>query len=167
MLLAAIVPVVGAMVFVWLFAIANPLIENAILSLSLPQPDVGRIVFWGVVAIPIWGVLRPRGLRRPLRLPGLHGDLDLPGVTTGSVTVSLVVFNLIFAVQNGLDVAFLWSGAPLPGHLTMAAYAHRGAYPLIATALLAGLFVLVFLRPGSPTGQARAPRFLVTAWVGQ
>ena len=67
--------------------------------------------------------------------------------------VSLVAFNLIFALQNGLDLAFLWSGAPLPGDLTLAGYAHRGAYPLIATALLAGLFVLVTLRPGSATAR--------------
>jgi hypothetical protein len=25
------------------------------------------------------------------------------------------VFNALFALENGLDIAFLWSGAPLPG----------------------------------------------------
>jgi hypothetical protein len=73
----------------------------------------------------------------------------------------------VFALQNGLDIAFLWSGAPLPKGVTLADYAHRGAYPLIVTALLAGLFVLVFLRPGSQTAGRRWPRILVTAWVAQ
>jgi hypothetical protein len=83
------------------------------------------------------------------------------------VTASLLLFNGLFALQNGLDIAYLWSGAALPQGMTLAQYAHRGAYPLIATALLAGLFVLVFLRPGSATAQARWPRVLVTAWVAQ
>ena len=65
------------------------------------------------------------------------------------MTLSLAAFNLIFALQNGLDIFFLWSGAPLPEGMTLAEYAHRGAYPLIATALLAGLFVLVTMRPRS------------------
>jgi len=91
----------------------------------------------------------------------------LPGVTTASVTLSLLLFNAIFAVQNGLDLAFLWSGAPLPDQMTLAEYAHRGAYPLIATALLAGLFVLLTLRPGSETAASLPIRRLVALWIGQ
>jgi hypothetical protein len=167
MLVAALVPVVGGMVFLWLFALANPVLADALRGFDLGEPDIPRIVFAGFVGVCAWGVLRPRGLRRTLAPPGPKGDLDLPGVTTASVTVSLVVFNAVFALQNGLDVVFLWSGAKPPGHVTLADYAHNGAYPLIVTALLTGLFVLVFLRPGSRTGQARAPRLLVTLWVGQ
>src|SRR3990167_2584670 len=110
---------------------------------------------------------RPRGLRRTLTPPGLDGDLAIPGVGTGSIAASLVLFNLIFALQNGLDLAYLWGGAGLPPGVTFAEYAHRGAYPLIATALLAGLFVLVFLRPGSATAANRPVRILVTVWVAQ
>ena len=58
-------------------------------------------------------------------------------------------------------------GAPLPGDLTLAGYAHRGAYPLIATALLAALFVLVTLRPGSETARSRGIKVLVTLWIAQ
>jgi hypothetical protein len=35
--------------------------------------------------------------------------------------------------------------------MTLAEYAHRGAYPLIVTALLAALFVLIAFRQGSET----------------
>ncbi len=45
--------------------------------------------------------------------------------------------------------------------MSLAEYAHRGAYPLIATALLAGLFVLVALRPGQADRQQAAGR---AAW---
>src|SRR3546814_5518885 len=71
-------------------------------------------------------------------------------------TDTLFPYTTLFRSQNALDIAFLWSGAALPGHVTLAEYAHRGAYTLIATALLAGLFVLVVLRPGEAA--TRSPR---------
>ncbi len=51
--------------------------------------------------------------------------------------------------------------------MTYAAYAHRGAYPLIVTALLAAGFVLAALRPGSATANDPLIRRLVYAWVAQ
>jgi len=167
MIASAVLPLVGGVVFVSLFVAANPVIDDALAAIRVPEANIGRLIFWVMVSLIVWAVLRPRGLRRTLKTPGLDGDLNVPGVTTGSIAASLVVFNLIFAVQNGLDIAFLWSGAGLPEGVTFADYAHRGAYPLIATALLAGLFVLVFLRPGSATANSRPVRVLVTVWVAQ
>jgi hypothetical protein len=51
--------------------------------------------------------------------------------------------------------------------MSFAEYAHRGAYPLIATALLAGLFVLVTLRPGSELASSPLLRRLVSLWIAQ
>ncbi|HEY0650670.1 DUF4173 domain-containing protein [Phenylobacterium sp.] len=167
MIAGAVLPVVGGVVFVSLFAAANPVIDEAFGAIRLPELQIARLVFWIMVTLIVWAVLRPRGLRRTLKTPGLDGDLNVPGVTTGSIVASLVVFNLIFAVQNGLDIAFLWSGAGLPKGVSFSEYAHRGAEPLIATALLAGLFVLVFLRPSSATADSRPVRMLVTVWVAQ
>ena len=48
-----------------------------------------------------------------------------------------------------------------------ASYAHRGAYPLIATALLAAGFVLAAMRPGGPAEHSRVIRPLVYLWVAQ
>ena len=160
-------PVIGATIFLWLFAVANPLIGDWFAAFSLPRPDLARIVFWGVFGLLAWGTLRPRGLGRTWAAPDAQGDLVLPGVSTTSITLSLIVFNAIFALQNGLDLTFLWTGAKLPAGMTFAAYAHRGAYPLIATALLAGLFVVVFLRPDTETGRDRMVRSLVFVWIGQ
>ena len=64
-------------------------------------------------------------------------------------------------------ITFPADGARLPAGVTMADYAHRGAYALIVTALLAGLFVLVTLRPGSPGAASPAVRRLVTLWIVQ
>ena len=80
---------------------------------------------------------------------------------------SLILFNALFALQTGLDLVYLWGGAALPDGLTYAEYAHRGAYPLIATALLAAGFVLIAMRPGGPAEQSRLIRPLVLVWTGQ
>lgn len=164
-------PIAGTLVFLALFATANPVIADALAQLDAGLAIDGafpvRAAFVAMVFALGWALLRPF-VFVPLGPPRTAGaPLSLPGVNTASVTLSLVTFNALFAVQNGLDIAFLWSGAPLPGKQTMADYAHQGAYPLIATALLAGLFVLVTMRPGSETAGRPAIRALVTIWVAQ
>jgi hypothetical protein len=166
-----ILPLAGSAVFITLFAQANPLIGDALARLgdwpAFDAMTVIRMIFWAIVFTAVWSLLRPSRLGISSARSGADPDFALPGVSLASVTLSLLAFNLIFAVQNGLDLAFLWSGAPLPEGMTLAEYAHRGAYPLIATALLAALFVLVTLRPGSATSASRAIRLLVTFWIGQ
>lgn len=162
-------PLTGGVVFLWLFASANPIIADATARLRLPSlsfETVARIVFAVFAFVTVGATLRPRWRCRLVALPSL-GARALPGVNAGSIVLSLAVFNLLFALQNGLDLAFLWSGAPLPDRVTLADYAHRGAYPLIATALLAGAFVLIALRPGSETAERPLVRRLVLLWVAQ
>ena len=161
-LVAAALPVVGGAVFLGLFVLANPVMEAALAAWRLPPFSLGRLLFWIWMAMIAWALLRSRGARR--RFVPVWRSRE-PGKASASVAISLVVFNGLFALQNGLDLAFLWSGAPLPEGVSFAEYAHRGAYLLIVTALLAGAFVLVFLRPGA--AQSRAVRWLVIAWVGQ
>jgi hypothetical protein len=84
-----------------------------------------------------------------------------------SILRSLLVFNVIFAVQTALDLAYLWGGVALPEGMTYASYAHRGAYPLIVTALLAAGFVLAAMRPGSETSSDAFVRKLVYLWTLQ
>ncbi|MDB5471107.1 MAG: hypothetical protein JWR84_2667, partial [Caulobacter sp.] len=160
-------PLIGGGVFLALFSAANPLLHDALASLRGPDLSVFQIVLWGVTALTGFALLRPVPLRRPIPMPAARLDAKLPGVNAASITLSLILFNALFALQNGLDVAFLWTGARLPVEHTLAEYAHRGAYPLIATALLAGLFVLVAMAPGSETSRRPLVRWLVAAWVGQ
>jgi hypothetical protein len=169
--LVLILPAIGSLIFIGLFAAANPLIGDLLARVDL-VPDFGgeliaRLIFWSIVLGALWSVLRPPRVKLAPAAPGGDPDLALPGVSVASVALSLAAFNAIFALQNGLDLAFLWSGAALPDHMTLAEYAHRGAYPLIATALLAGLFVLVTLRPGSATARSGAIRLMVTLWIAQ
>jgi hypothetical protein len=80
---------------------------------------------------------------------------------------SLVVFNALFAVQTLLDVVYLWGGVRLPDGLSYADYAHRGAYPLVVTALLAAAFVLAAMRRNGPAEKSLLIRRLVYLWIGQ
>lgn len=165
-----ILPVAGSVVFVLLFANANPLIGEAFSRIDPGSLFTGlsplRFCIWLLLGLLVWSLLRPARLA-PLAALARGEAVVLPGVSLASVTLSLLAFNAIFAVQNGLDIFFLWSGAPLPEGLTLAEYAHRGAYPLIATALLAALFVLVTLRPGSALAASPTVRRLVYLWIAQ
>ena len=157
-------PLVGTAVFVGLFALANPLIADTLARVRLPGAD--RTIGWVIVVLCLWPTVRPRawvtsGEEWPWARTRV-AEASLP-----SVLLALGLFNLVFAVQNALDLVFLWSGAPLPAGVTLADYAHRGAYPLIATALLAGAFVLTMLRPGTPTAASPLARGLVIGWVAQ
>ena len=163
-------PLAGGVVFLLLFASANPLIARALSSVEAPHIGGELFVRAGMallVAIMVWGLLRPRVLRRPMGIPSGEGGGALPGVSVTSVTLSLLVFNVLFALENGLDIAFLWSGARLPDEFTLAEYAHRGAYTLMAAALLTGLFVLMALRPGSEAARRPLVRWLVIGWIVQ
>ncbi|WP_375419706.1 DUF4173 domain-containing protein [uncultured Sphingomonas sp.] len=158
-------PVIGGIAFLILFAAANPLIEQAMTDIRLPAGD--RMALMAFVALCLWPSLRPHAavMRLAARLP--DPEPALPGTSLPSVLIALVLFNIIFAVQNGLDIAFLWSGGALPAGMTQTEYVHRGAYPLIVTALIAGVMALAMLRPGSASEHHPLARRLVTIWVAQ
>jgi hypothetical protein len=163
---AVVLPLVGGAVFLLLFTLANPVIQTTLAALTWPDIDLIRVAIWGFALILAWCVLRPpfRRRPRPARLPTTW----TPAVASNSsILMSLAVFNAVFALENGLDLAFLWSGAPLPGKVTMADYAHQGAFSLIVAAVLVAGFVLAALDPRSPTARVQGVRSLVVLWIGQ
>lgn len=165
-----VLPLVGTLVFVGLFAVANPVIEGWLASFSAPHFDGWsflRLTLWCVLVWLAWSLMRPHMARHLFDTFDGRGDVDIPGVSPTSVLLSLFAFNALFLMQNTMDAAWLWGIFPLPEGMTLASYAHRGAYPLIVTALLAALFVLVALRPGSKTAEIRSVRILVVLWIAQ
>ncbi|MGI4731056.1 MAG: DUF4153 domain-containing protein [Janthinobacterium lividum] len=162
-------PVIGGTLFVALFAGANPLISDLFARIVLPDAwtVVWRSSLAMMILLSVWASLRPS--RRTTAIAGAarQDAIAAPDLAVATLALSLLTFNVIFAVENALDIIFLWSGAALPAGVTMADYAHRGAYSLIVTALLAGAFVLVALRPGSAGAASSAVRRLVALWIAQ
>lgn len=163
-------PVVGGLIFLGLFAAANPVIGEMlgwVTAPSLGEFGILRLFVWGVVGLMAWMVLRPTARRKLIDLPTRGAVKPMREALSTSILWSLVVFNGVFALQNGMDIAFLWSGAPPPGDVTLADYAHKGTFLLILTALMAGGFVLTALRPGSDLARRPAARVLVMLWIAQ
>lgn len=174
-----IVPVTLGLVFLALFSAANPMIENALAEIeflgTIKTVDFARVLFWVLALGLTWSFVRVR-FSPHTRWPAEVGT-NVFGRLTGSAADrlfgtsvairSLLLFNALFGVQSGLDIAYLWGGVGLPDGMSYAAYAHRGAYPLILTALLAAMFVLMIMRPGSRNENTPLVRSLVYLWVGQ
>lgn len=169
-----LLPVGLSAVFILLFAEANPIITRWVAQVDWrtlsAYASFERTLYWLVVASACWALIRPRNRRKQR-----HYYQPVPRRFTltallfneRSIFTSLVMFNGLFLIENLLDIAFIWSGMDLPEGMTYADYAHQGAYPLMATALLAAVFVLIALRPGSESASQRPIRMLVYAWVGQ
>ena len=96
-------------------------------------------------------------------------DRNAIGFPAAMVIRCLILFNLVFAVENVLDTRYLWAvrATSFPPGFSYTEYVHRGAYPLIAAALLAGLFVLVTFNPNGATERSPWARRLVYFWIGQ
>jgi hypothetical protein len=175
-----LMPAVLSTVFVALFGAANPVIEQWVFLLNpkliFDYVSIPRVLFWTMMLALVWPFIHLRWRRRTI-VSTIVGDSPVPlprpsqvsaqFLGPSSILRSLILFNLLFAVQSILDGIYLWGHVALPANLTYAAYAHRGAYPLIATALLAAAFVLVAMRPGGPAEKSRIIRPLVYLWVGQ
>jgi hypothetical protein len=176
-LVAWIVPLTAFAVFLGLFASANPLIEYRLMQIDLHAlfnlVSASRMVFWTLIICLVWPLVHLRIRHKPDREsePWVSSVADLPDMDdlfgSKAIARSLILFNGLFALQTGLDLTYLWAGATLPGGMSHAEYAHRGAYPLIVTALLAAGFVLIAMRPGGPAEHSRLIRPLVLAWVAQ
>ncbi|HEY9011244.1 MAG TPA: DUF4173 domain-containing protein, partial [Devosia sp.] len=173
-LLAWIMPIAFAAAFLLLFASANPLIENVLNAIRLDSLDKVldplRIALWGVVAVMVWPLLRPKLLpwtNAPMAQGPVRPRAESLIFGRAAILRSLVVFNALFAVQTALDILYLWGGVRLPDGMTYADYAHRGAYPLIVTAFLAAGFVLAAMRKGGAAEASPLIRTLVYLWIGQ
>lgn len=157
-------PVGGTLVFAALLMDANPLLAR-LLSMDLNfWTAFERILFWSGVALLLAPLLASdvpldtgRQRTTQLRLPGL-------GLNAPSVLRALAMFNLLISLQMVTDMSILIGGAALPKGMSYADYAHRGAYPLLATAVLAGAFALL-ARPF--LAEHRLIRPLMYIWLGQ
>jgi hypothetical protein len=174
------IPLVLGGFFIVLFATANPVIESWIRQLSRDNPasqfSFERVLFWIAAITLVWPFVHVWWRAKP-EMSANSTEAVAPDPTTASeffellgaaaILRSLILFNLVFAEQTALDLIYLWGNATLPAGITYASYAHRGAYVLILTALLAGGFVLAAMRPGGPAKDVKVIRPLVYVFVAQ
>lgn len=145
--ISLIVPVGFTFIFASLFYMANPLLEKWIdsidfhFSLNFIIDNISRIFFWSFMAAICWAYLAPKFKISSKQIIKKE-DSRLPNVLCGSgaILYSLLIFNIIFLVQNLMDVVFIWGGSELPDGLTYAKYAHQGAYPLVISFHRTGLW---------------------------
>jgi hypothetical protein len=175
LLLRWAVPLLVGGVFLAIFTGANPVLAWArdLLTATLERwldllvlPVWWRPLLWLGAGLLAWGALRLRARR-----PATGAWVQAPAVDDAAraplVVRCLVVVNLVFLLQLGLDGCFLVGRMALPQGMGFAEYAHRGAYPLLAGALLAAGMVLALVRPGRPLERHPWVRRLVGLWLLQ
>lgn len=156
------------LIFLSLFVQANPVFEGVFTVFFnfqwLPDVNVGRVLFWLGLLILLWPYLNMASGATHPKIEN-HIERKTPSwLAQDTIRNALLVFNVMFAAQTLLDLTYLWSGVSLPDGMSYAEYAHRGAYPLLATALLAGIFMLcatIF----EPLGSGN--RRLLYVWIAQ
>ncbi|WP_137702823.1 DUF4153 domain-containing protein [Marimonas lutisalis] len=156
------------LLFLSLLVEANPILASWLRPPDLHLVSAERVLFWLGVGILAWPFLRLTeiGARLAARPAGVaRRDRALPAIINApAIRRSLILFNALFAVQTLSDIAIFTGGAALPDGMSYAEYAHRGAYPLLATALLAGVFALI-ARPFAR--ENRALHAALLAWMVQ
>lgn len=162
------IPLGGALLILSLLIMANPVLEQWLTDLLDVNFDVSNLVtrsfFWAGMALVLWPFLTasPTQLSPAKTATQLRKTRSF-GLNARSVTNALVLFNGLLALQLVLDGQVFWGSGTLPAGVSYATYAHRGAYPLLATALLAGGFALA-ARPFLDEGRWLKPLMLV--WLG-
>jgi len=145
-----LLPLLASGIFLLLFIGANPVFERWLdqaTRIDVRLADPLRIMFWALTAFAVYPFvafikLAKTFKSKPTRHFAVHKLVD-GFINARSITISLCLFNAMFLTQNATDIAFLWGGVSLPEGLTYAQYAQQGAYPLMATSVLAGMFVLI------------------------
>ncbi|WP_390620480.1 DUF4153 domain-containing protein [Poriferisphaera corsica] len=180
-----LIPIFFGAMFIALFINANPIYEKMydiiegyiygffIDAIQYITPI--RILFW----IMVWMITYPLFSVRILKRKNIAKAKDQGEITDGKnsfllktnvLLVCLVLFNLIFLLQTICDIQYLWNSNELPEGMTYANYAHRGAYPLVFTALLAGLFVMFSYRRGLQSQQITTHKIILLflyLWIFQ
>ena len=179
-----ILPIIFAGVFILLFAEANPVLQQWLEAIDLASfvnfVFSARFIF--IVALAwitcpfieqkMTRFLLSRSIKQMIGFKNSqpnekHSSYHQAFFGTGFFERSLILFNIIFALQTLLDLTYLYGGMGLPDGMSYASYAHRGAYPLVAASLLAGLFALIALRPGGAGEKSSTVKWMMYIWLGQ
>ncbi|ACB96862.1 DUF4153 domain-containing protein [Beijerinckia indica] len=170
-----VVPLSLFIVFLALFSSANPLLEGWLSSIDLyfifNLSLWTHSFFWAAILCAIWPLLhvcklQPTDPTIRSALPAISSDY---GGLFGDAAIlrSLFLFNALFALQTMMDATYLWAGHALPSGMTHASYAHRGAYPLLVSTLLAAAFILLAMQRERSSRRTPFLRALMLVFVAQ
>ena len=171
-------PALSVGIFVYFLGNANPVLEKWLNGMDIgalfSDLSIGHISFIAAMGLGIWCVLRPRLFAKykqnaPMPLQTVDHETGLIRwlFTPEAVLRMLVISNLLFLLQNIMDIAYISGGLNLPENVTYAEYAQKGAYSLIFTALLAAVFILIAARPDMNISQKPVIRNLIYSWIAQ
>jgi len=170
--LPIVVPAGLVVVFLGVFALANPLVAHGLdaawsaLARFVVLPSVGRLFFWSFALVAGIALVRPA-----CRL-ARGGEIARPSGEASPTSLSvarnaLVGLNVLFLAYNALDATYLWSGSP-PAGMNTQEYAHQGAFWLtLALLMLTAVIGVMFRGPLAHDARARTSRWLAHAWMGQ
>ena len=127
-------PILFTFLFLLLFASANPIIEKGVDNLlktlqEIQLPSFSRLFFWFCVFLSTTALSGLTLWKRTCEIWDQHLALCTYQVELGQsadhllariMTRGLILFNLLFLVQNIFDIEYLWSGATLPNGMTYA-----------------------------------------------
>lgn len=164
-------PIALSVIFVLLFSLGNPIIggfvKNLEFTISMPDLSYARIGFWVLSGLIFLSFMKPPSVSLS-RAPDEEQKVETSWLfNKTSILNSLVIFNALFLIQTFSDLIYLWGGADLPEGMTYAEYAQHGAYPLMLTALLAGIFVLIALRSHNHNEGSSLIKGLIYFWITQ
>lgn len=165
-----IIPTILTVIFCWLFAKANPILANLLRHFNwadlISLLTIRRAIFWLMLPPVLWTFIRPRFITCHRQMPQFE-QVDISRlVTVKSIIFSLLLFNVLFAIQNIMDISFLWGGQMLPTGMSYATYARAGAYPLIVTVLLAAAYILIVFSDNQQY-HTRLTSKLALVWIAQ
>jgi hypothetical protein len=162
-------PLALGTVFAALFSAANPVFLSWISLLDprwlLMDLQPARYAFWILVALFVTPFLRVPAFGRP-RVGTAYYAPAMSRIQFSDPLLlrSLLVVNLVFALQTGLDLVHLWGGATLPEGVSPAENAQKAAYILIVSVLLAAGLVLL-ATPDVRVRDGGGTRYLVSALI--
>ncbi len=171
-LLPVLVPLGLCALFVGVFALANPVVAHGLdvawtaITRVVGPPAPVRLLLWASALVGATSFLRPA-----CRLAtGTEAATEVGDATATALLVArnaLGALNVLFLLYNGLDAAYLWSGAPPAGMATQQ-YAHQGAFWLtVALALLTGVIGVMFRGSLVHDGRGKLARTLAYVWIAQ
>lgn len=170
-LLPVVVPVALVLVFLGIFALANPVVAHAIdvalhaVSRVIELPSIGQVVFWGVTFVA--GVALVRPARRFAKVPAWTAAEEATEAALLVARNALLGLDVLFLGYNALDARYLWTGTA-PAGMSTQHYAHEGAFWLtIALVLLTGVVSVMFRGALATDTRARGARILAFVWIAQ